>query len=67
MKRIAPVAALLWAIPALVLASTWNIDPAHTAATFSVRHLVISNVRGEFRKTAGVITLDDHDITRSKV
>ncbi len=67
MKRIAPVAALLWAVPALAVASTWNLDPAHTAATFTVRHLVISNVRGEFRMTSGVVTLDDQDVTRSKV
>ena len=26
----------------------WQIDPAHSAAHFSVRHLMISNVRGEF-------------------
>jgi len=67
MKRIAPVVALLWAVPALALASTWNLDPAHTHTSFTVRHLVISNVRGEFRKTSGVVTLDDGDITRSKV
>ena len=26
----------------------WQIDPAHSAAHFSVRHLMISNVRGSF-------------------
>jgi len=67
MKLIAPVAALLWAVPALALAGTWNIDPAHTHTSFTVRHLVISNVRGEFRKTSGVITLDDGDIAKSRV
>ncbi len=67
MRRLAPIAALLWTLPALAAASTWNLDPAHTNSTFTVRHLVISNVRGEFRKTSGVITLDDQDITRSKV
>jgi polyisoprenoid-binding protein YceI len=67
MKRIAPVAALLLASPALALASTWNLDPAHTHAAFTVRHLVISNVRGEFGKVAGTIALDEGDIARSKV
>jgi polyisoprenoid-binding protein YceI len=67
MKRIATAAALLWAVPALALASTWNIDPAHSYASFTVRHLVIAKVRGEFRKTSGAITIDDGDIAKSKV
>src|SRR5947209_8703922 len=33
----------------------WQIDPAHSAAHFSVRHLTISNVRGEFRKVSGKV------------
>src|SRR5258708_5862991 len=31
----------------------WQIDPQHSAAHFSVRHLMISNVRGEFTKVSG--------------
>jgi polyisoprenoid-binding protein YceI len=38
--------------------STWNIDGSHTNATFSVRHLMISNVRGEFQKVSGSVTFD---------
>jgi polyisoprenoid-binding protein YceI len=45
----------------------WNIDPAHSAAHFSVRHLMISNVRGEFSKLSGTIVLDPADLTRSTV
>ena len=37
-------------------ATTWTIDPSHTHVHFSVRHLMISNVRGEFRKVAGKAT-----------
>ncbi len=36
----------------------WTIDPAHTAAHFSVRHMMISNVRGEFTKVSGSATID---------
>jgi polyisoprenoid-binding protein YceI len=36
----------------------WQIDPAHSAAHFSVRHLMISNVRGEFTKLSGSAILD---------
>ena len=45
----------------------WTIDPAHSAAHFSVRHLMISNVRGEFSKLAGNVILDPADLTRSTV
>src|SRR5580704_14167319 len=45
----------------------WQIDPAHAAAHFSVRHLMISNVRGEFSKLSGSVLLDPADLTRSTV
>jgi len=48
-------------------ASEYSIDPSHSQAAFSVRHLMISNVRGEFGKTTGSVTVDDADITRSTV
>jgi polyisoprenoid-binding protein YceI len=55
--------------PALALGqtSTWTIDPAHSRASFSVRHLVISNVRGDLGKISGTLTLDEKDVTKSKV
>src|SRR5579862_920183 len=45
----------------------WQIDPAHSAAHFSVRHLMISNVRGEFSRLSGNVTLDPNDLTKSTV
>ncbi len=36
----------------------WQIDPAHTEVEFSVRHLMISNVKGRFGKVAGSIGYD---------
>jgi polyisoprenoid-binding protein YceI len=48
-------------------ATQWQIDPAHSAAHFSVRHMMISNVRGEFSKLSGNIILDSADLTRSTV
>src|SRR5512138_789370 len=67
MKRI--LATLLALTPALGLAeaSSWNLDPAHSQATFSVRHLVISTVRGEFGKLTGSAKFDDKDATKSSV
>jgi polyisoprenoid-binding protein YceI len=38
-------------------AGTWNIDPAHSTVGFSVRHLVVSKVRGRFQAFSGAITV----------
>ena len=46
------------AIQPAMAQSTWDIDPAHSAAQFQVRHLMISNVRGEFGKISGKVTFD---------
>jgi polyisoprenoid-binding protein YceI len=48
-------------------ASDWEIDPVHTTATFAVRHLMVSTVKGEFEKVSGTIHLDDANPTRSTV
>jgi polyisoprenoid-binding protein YceI len=67
-RTIRSLALALVALPALALAGdTWNIDPAHSQAGFSVKHLLISTVRGDFDKTAGKVNLDEADITRSTV
>jgi len=47
--------------------NSWEIDPAHANAQFTVRHLGISNVQGEFTKVTGTLELDDQDVTKSKV
>jgi polyisoprenoid-binding protein YceI len=39
--------------------STWNIDPTHSIAEFSVKHLVVTTVKGRFRDFAGVIHIDE--------
>lgn len=48
-------------------ASEWEIDSSHTASQFSVRHMMISTVRGQFGKTTGAVTLDEKDVTKSKI
>ena len=47
--------------------STWNIDPAHSAAEFKVRHMMISYVKGKFSGLSGVLKLDETDYSRSTV
>ncbi len=62
MRSFVALAALV-ALPAA--ASTWDIDPAHTESSFVVRHMMVSNVRGQFGKTTGVVQQDDKDVTKS--
>jgi len=47
--------------------TTWNIDPAHSIAEFKVKHMMISNVKGQFAKVTGALTLDESVLTNSKV
>ena len=46
---------------------TYEIDSSHSSASFKVRHLMVSNVRGEFGQIGGRIVIDDVDLTRSTV
>ena len=36
--------------------TTWNLDPVHSVAEFKVKHMMISNVKGQFTAIAGVLT-----------
>jgi polyisoprenoid-binding protein YceI len=47
--------------------TTWTIDPAHTQAEFSAKHMMITTVRGHLAGAAGTIELDEDDLTRSSV
>jgi polyisoprenoid-binding protein YceI len=47
--------------------TTWNIDPAHAVAEFKVRHMMIANVKGQFSKVSGALTLDGSDLANSSV
>ena len=68
-QRIGIVSAisLFASLSALAQTSTWNIDPAHSTAQFTVRHLAISNVTGNFTKVTGSVVLNEKDITQSQV
>jgi polyisoprenoid-binding protein YceI len=46
---------------------TYQIDPAHSSAQFSIRHMMISNVRGEFPKLSGAIVYDPEHPEQSSV
>jgi len=66
-RLIATLIAAVLTLPALASASQWDVDPAHTTAGFSVKHMVFNTVHGEFGKTTGTLNLDDADPTKSSV
>jgi polyisoprenoid-binding protein YceI len=45
----------------------WTIDPAHSEILFTVKHLMITNIKGEFRKFTAEVTTLGHDITTASV
>src|SRR5215208_1104803 len=47
--------------------TTWTIDASHAEVGFSVRHLMISTVRGRFGGITGAVTLDESNPATSKV
>lgn len=54
-------------VASLFAADTYKIDLSHSSVAFSVRHMVIANVRGNFKDFQGAIMYDPADITRSSV
>lgn len=49
------------------LTTTWTLDPAHSEIVFKVKHLMISNVKGEFQKLNAQITTQGTDFANAKV
>jgi polyisoprenoid-binding protein YceI len=61
------VLASVLTFPAAAATTTWQIDPAHTAAGFAVKHLMISTVRGQFKGVTGTVVWDDQDLSKSTI
>ena len=60
---------VLLALAAIVpaMAQTYTIDTAHSSAQFSVKHLMVSNVRGEFTKMTGSVNWDDANPAKTSI
>jgi polyisoprenoid-binding protein YceI len=65
MKKLILTAALT--LSSFAFAAAYDIDAAHAAATFSVKHLGISSVNGTLGDVTGTVELDEKDVTKSKV
>jgi polyisoprenoid-binding protein YceI len=55
------------AFPTLAAADTWTIDTDHSSIGFTVRHMMVSNVKGTFGTFRGNAEVDEKDITKSKL
>jgi polyisoprenoid-binding protein YceI len=67
MIRSLAFAAFTFVLAAPAFASDWNIDVDHSDIGFTVRHMMVSNVHGDFTKYTATITMDDKDVTKSAV
>ena len=67
MLRNLVLAAALVATPALAGAAEWTVDPAHSVASFTVKHMMVSTVRGEFGKMSGTASWSKPDYSDAKV
>lgn len=45
----------------------WAVDPTHSEIVFKVKHLMITNVKGEFRKFTSEINADGEDFTKASI
>jgi len=64
------LSALVVAMALLVTAAaqdTWQLDPPHSSAQFSVRHLGVSTVRGAFTKVSGTVQYDPANLSKSSI
>lgn len=66
MKKLMLVAALFASSLALA-GTTWDVDPAHAQANFTVKHMMVTNVTGNLGDVKGTVEIDDKDLTKSKV
>ena len=67
MKRMLLAMALLIGAPAIAHASTYEIDPVHSAVGFSVKHMMVATVHGRFDKFTGTVDIDDANPANDKI
>ena len=58
-KRYAKRGTDLSALAVSQTAASWNVDALHSVAEFKVKHMMISNAKGQFSGVTGVLTFDE--------
>ena len=61
------IATVILSISAAAQVETYQVDPAHSAAQFAVRHMGISTVRGAFSKLSGTVQYDPADPSKTTI
>ncbi|MFH1811206.1 MAG: YceI family protein [Pseudomonadota bacterium] len=59
--------AFAFVVPSAASAAQWDVDPAHSQANFSVRHMTVSTVRGTFTGISGTFDIDEKDPTKGQI
>ena len=67
MKKILIAALLLASQTALFAQTKWNVDPVHSSVKFTVTHLVISEVEGNFKNFSGTMVNTQPDFSDAKI
>jgi len=67
MKKMIPFALILMLFIPAIHAENWSVDKSHSSVNFSVRHLVISKVRGAFKDYSAEISFSEKDLANSSV
>ncbi|HEY9775895.1 MAG TPA: YceI family protein [Planktothrix sp.] len=65
--RITVLTAALISLVPPSFADTFKLDPSHSSAQFSVKHMMISNVKGEFSNLSGVVEYDPQHVDKTRV
>jgi polyisoprenoid-binding protein YceI len=47
--------------------ATWVVDPSHTTVEFSIKHMMIANVKGRFGGVEGTLVADTADLTTAAI
>ena len=67
MLRILALALLFVGAPAAAHAAEWTVDSAHSSASFTVKHMMVSTVRGDFGKMSGAVSWSKPDYSDARV
>jgi len=67
MKRYFATILVFLVIPVFAYGTTWQVDPGHSSFQFKVRHLMVSNVKGDFTTVRGMVAIDEQNISNLKV
>ncbi len=67
MKKILVLAFILVGISNLKAQDTWKVDPVHSKVTFSVSHLVISEVEGSFKEFSSSFKSEKEDFSDAEI